>query len=66
MKVRIIKRMDREKAATEIPSAKGRSKSVGAHATMTATVNSWIDELRRKRDDEQRLVQQLFKAENFG
>ena len=63
MKVRIIKRKDREKAATDIPAACRRPKSDEVDTVMAANINSWIVELRQKRDDEQILVQQLFKAE---
>lgn len=60
MKMRIIKRVDREKVVTEVPKAEEKTKSVETRAEITATVNSWIDERRQKRDNERLLIQQLF------
>lgn len=61
MKLRIIKRTDREKVSVEIPASNGGMKGVGADAAVAITVNSWIDDVRQKRAHEQRLVQLLFK-----
>ena len=64
MKVKIIKRAEREEIAaspTKADSGGGSEKLGGA-----ATVKSWIDELRRKREEETRLAEKLFGRQFCG
>jgi hypothetical protein len=63
MRVKIIKRAERDENAAAALTAKdnhvSKSGKRGAKAT-TAIVESWIDELRRKREDEIRVFKKLF------
>jgi hypothetical protein len=63
MKVKIIKRTEREKAAAKIPTADAEPKSRDVLRAMTAAVNSWIDDSRQKHASEAALFNKLFKEE---
>jgi hypothetical protein len=64
--MRIIKRLEREKLGTKIAARRDRTQSVEAATAIAATVHSWIDELREKREHERRSIQQLFKLGNLS
>lgn len=63
MKVKIIKRGEREKEMAAVTVSAGQTsppKPVESRKAMTTTVNAWIDELRQKRESERLLFQKLF------
>ncbi len=63
MKVKIIKRAEREKAAVKTHAADVEPKRGNALRAMTATVNSWIDDSRQKRENDAALFRKLFMEE---
>lgn len=60
MKVKVIKRSEQEKAKTEIAVLiRNQPKNADVRESMAATIKSWVDDLRRKRENE------LLAAKNF-
>ena len=64
VKVKIIKRAEREKMLAANSAASISVTETDSGKTMTATVKSWVDDLRRKSEDDAALFRKLFKAEN--
>lgn len=63
MKIKIIKRADRETAMVKDSSAIVEPKRNHALRGMTEAVNSWIDDSRKRRETDAALFRKLFKEE---
>lgn len=64
MKIKIIKRTEREKATTADFALSSQPKESDKRKTMTVTVKSWIEDLRRKPKGDAALFKKLFKPES--
>lgn len=62
MKVKIIKRMERQAVTAVNSGANHEPKDAGAGKTISATVKSWIEELKQKSESDAALFKKLFKA----
>ena len=65
MKVKVIKRSEQEKAKTAISvSASNQPKNADVRESMAATIKSWVDDLRQKRENEL-LAAKIFRERQF-
>jgi hypothetical protein len=63
-KVKIIKRVERERSITAVSDSQAnQSKNSDGKVSVTATVKSWVEDLRQKREAEAALFRKLFKEE---
>ncbi|HEX8265637.1 MAG TPA: hypothetical protein VF596_09545 [Pyrinomonadaceae bacterium] len=63
-KVKIIKRVERERSITAVSDSQAnQSKNSDGKVSVTATVKSWVEDLRHKREAEAALFRKLFKEE---
>lgn len=65
MKVKVIKRSEQEKAKTafSVP-ASNQPKNADVRESMAATIKSWVDDLRQKRENEL-LAAKIFREREF-
>ncbi len=63
MKVKVIKRAEHEKAMVKASNATVELERNHALRGMTAAVNSWIDDSRKRREADAALFTKLFKEE---
>jgi hypothetical protein len=65
MKIKIIKRADSNEAAPKIHVAANDHPGKIDVRTTTATIQYWIDDLRRKRERERISIKEFFGEERF-
>ena len=64
MKIKIIKRSASEKSAVTIPAGENNQPTKTEMRNAAATVKSWIDDLRQKRERERLSFHALFREEH--
>lgn len=64
MKVKIIKRIDRQTVSAANSGENHKSKGPVAEKSISKAVNSWITELRQKSESDAALFRKMFKPEN--
>ena len=64
MKVKIIKRSDREETLAKALADESKPKKDNTLRVAVVVVNSWIEELRQKRETEAGISKQLFEEES--